>query len=139
MSLKSKARAARKREHAKQQRAADEQRVQDNAVRLKTMTAGFGRTERTDKQVQAFKQSKMPTYNVDTRKHIHHGEDRFSGKLAKPKEVLSEEMQERDRLAHERTHEIQKRVDQVYNKGGLQLMSESEFQAMQRGELRRRS
>jgi hypothetical protein len=139
MSLKSKAKAARKREHAKQQRAVDEQRVQDNAGRLKTMTSGFARTERTAKVEKAFKQAKMPSYNVDTRKNVRHGDDRFSTRVAKPKQVLSEEMQERDRLAHERTREVRKRVDQVYNKGGLQLMSESEFQAMQRGELRRRS
>jgi hypothetical protein len=48
-------------------------------------------------------------------------------------------MEARDQAAQARTREVQKRVDIGYNKGGLMLLSESEFQAMKKGELKRRS
>lgn len=139
MSLKSKAKAAKARERVKEQRAAEEQKIANNAARLCALTSGFGRTKRKPKTEAKYAASKMPSYQMDSRKTVLHTEDRFTQAKAKPKQVLSPEMLARDQVAHERTREIQKRVDQAYNKGGLMLLSESEFQAMQRGELRRRS
>jgi hypothetical protein len=48
-------------------------------------------------------------------------------------------MAAREAAALERTREIQKRVDVPFNKSGMMLLSEGEFAAMKKGELRRRS
>jgi hypothetical protein len=140
MSLKSKAKAARKREHLKRQAAIDAEVVAKRAVKLKTMTTGFARTKRSPEVEEAFQARKIPVYALA--KPVSHAGDeteRFTGKTVKNKPSLSPEMEARDQAAQARTREVQKRVDIGYNKGGLMLLSESEFQAMKRGELKRRS
>jgi hypothetical protein len=141
VSLKSKAKAERKREQLKLQRALEEQKLQDSVDRLKTMTSGFARTKRTDRQQAIFEASKMPQY-ARQREVTRSADlsDRFTGKgRAIPTKHNDPIMQARDEAAHERTKEIMKRVDIGYNKGGLMLLSESEFAAMKKGELKRRS
>jgi len=138
MSLKSKAKAQKKRDRCKFQREQEQQALAANVERLKTMTSGFARTNRTDADVRAFEQAKMPVYAQSAVK-VSHVEKRFIGPEEKPKQVLSPEMARREQQAQERYREIQKRVDIGYNKGGLMLLSEGEVEAMRRGELRRRS
>lgn len=57
----------------------------------------------------------------------------------RPDLAYSEEMLEREMAARERTKLYANRVAPAYNKGGDQLLTESEAAAMTRGELRRRS
>ena len=140
MSLKSKAKAAKRREQLKTARELDQQRTSQKAEQLKAATSGFARTPRGKAIVEHYEAAKMPQYVK--KKPVHHAGDdaeRFTGKPIVNAPILSEDMQKREQAAQQRTREIQKRVDVGYNKGGLMLLSESEFAAMQKGELRRRS
>lgn len=140
MSLKSKAKAQRQREQLKLKQAMEDRRNADAVDRLKTLTSGFARTRRTDRQTAIYEASKMPQY-AKSKPVIHTAslEERFTPKGKALPAPLSEEMQARQDLAKDKTREIMKRVDIGYNKGGLMLLSESEFEAMKRGELKRRS
>jgi hypothetical protein len=136
--VKSKAKAAKKRAQLKNLRLKEEQALANNAARLCALTSGFSRTKRTAAEVAAFEQSKMPKYNVPKRE-IAHVEQRFIGPDAKPKQVLSPEMAEREQAAQERYKEMKKLVQPLYNKGGPQYPDASAVEAARRGELRRRS
>lgn len=140
MSQKSKAKAAKRRERLKQDQQAETQRLAKKADQLRSVTAGFGRTTRAKTIEDHYEQAKMPVYvKIKPVRHVGDEADRFTGRAPQAKPILDEDMQRRDEAAHQRTHEIQKRVDIGYNKGGLMLLSESEFQAMKKGELKRRS
>jgi hypothetical protein len=115
---------------------AEAQALQKEAERLRSLSGGFSTTKRKKAVVDAFKRSQMPSY--PQARSVAHASDRF---------VISERnspkydgaMLQREADARAITHETRKRVDQAYNKGGLQLLTESEFAAMGRGELRRRT
>ncbi|QRE00221.1 hypothetical protein [Burkholderia phage BCSR5] len=142
MSLKSKAKAAKQRERKQQEAAREAQRLADNANRLKTMSGGFSRSPVKRSTVQAFKASKMPQY-VKQREVSHADGDRFLHMSAKTKPAvvgeLTPEMQAREAMAQSYAREYKNRVAPAYNKGPDMLMSDSEYAAMKRGELRRRS
>lgn len=141
MSLRSKAKAAKKREALKQAREVEEMKIETNAVRLRSMTTGFARTERGAQQVQMFKQSKMPSYVFDRRTSVTHAEEsqRFVRRADKQKQTLTPEMEAREKAAQERYSEMKSRVGPAYNKGPTQYLSVGELEAERRGELRRRS
>ncbi len=137
MSLASKAKAAKKRERLKQQVLLDQQKTENNAVRLKTLTTGFARTERTPDMIKAHERSKMPTYVVQ--KPVSHTNDRFPKHVSTPVVRMTPEMEERELKAQERYREMKGRVGPAFNKGGYQYLGETELEAEKKGELRRRS
>lgn len=136
MSLASKAKAAKKRERLKQLAAADLQKTGMNAARLKTMTTGFARTERTVDMIKAHERSKMPAYVIQ--KPVSHTNDRFPKHVNTPVAHMTPEMEERELKAQERYKEMKGRVGPAFNKSGDMYLSESELAAMRNGELRRR-
>lgn len=144
MSLKSKAKAAKKREQLKQQREREIAKDLAKVQEMKTRTAGFARTERTAAHKQAFEASKMPVYAkqrvvVHTRSDAERFDLSYGNKRPAVVGEATPEMLEREAQAQERTKLFKNRVAPAYNKGGLQLLSEGEVAAEKRGELRRRS
>lgn len=143
MSLKSKAKAAKKRDQVKAQQEKDRQALIGNAVKLQTMTSGFARTERSKDHVVLFEQSKMPQYVKNTPiTHSHDLADRFDMTLKSKPVVMgeaTEDLLRRQAEAVERAKEYKSRVGPAYNKGPTVLLSEGEIAAEKRGELRRRS
>jgi hypothetical protein len=138
MSLKSKAKAAKRREQNRKQQEIDAASVVANAERLRAMTSGFARTPRSVAQEQAFAQSKMPKYRVDSRE-VQHVEKRFVAPEPQPRPYLSAEMAAREEAAQERYREMKSLVQPLYNKGGPQYPDASAIEAARKGELRRRS
>jgi len=139
MSLKSKAKAAAVREKNKKKALQEQQQNEARVLALKNMTSGFARTKRSAEVEQKFQQAKIPVYERRSVVPTRSVDERFPISVVKPVQQLSEEMQQREAAAKERTREIQKRVDVAFNKGGLMLLSEGEMEAMKKGELRRRS
>jgi hypothetical protein len=137
--MKHKQKAAIQREKERKLKLQEQQRDEARLQGLKSMTSGFARTPRTKAIEAEFAASKIPVYSK-TRTVVHSRSlaERFTEPAPKPKQQLSEEMLQREALAQERYREIQNRISPVYNKGGEQLLSESEYEAMKRGELRRR-
>jgi len=113
--------------------------VQQNAQRLCALTSGFAKTARKTDHVQAFEKSKMPQYV--TKRSVSHVEDanRFIAPPPKPKQVLTPEMEQREKAAQERYAQMKSLVQPLYNKGGPQYPDASAVEAARRGELRRRS
>lgn len=145
MSLRSKAKAAKKRDQLKQQRIAEVAKVNARVTELKTRTAGFARSKRTPEQELAYERSKIPQY-VNKRPGVvaHAGDlsERFDMRLrSKPVVMgdLTDELAQRQADAVERAKEYKSRVGPAYNKGPTVLLSEGEIAAEKRGELRRRS
>jgi len=147
MSLRSKAKAEKKREQLRLQREREVAAVNARVAELMTRTAGFARSPRPPEMDEAYNRAKIPVYARQNKVH-HVGtlHSRFDMSVTPKKPVVvgdggetSEELMLREVKALERTREIQKRVDVAFNKGGLQLLSEGEFEAMRKGELRRRS
>lgn len=144
MSLKSKAKAARKREQLKASREREIQKDLERVSELKTRTAGFARTSRSEAVEAAFKQSKMPTYAKQRAvEHTRSTAERFDLSYGnKRPAVMGEataEMIERQAQAQEQAKLFKNRVAPVGNKMGPQLLTDSELAAERRGELRRRS
>jgi len=144
MSLKSKAKAAKKREQLKLQRQQEVARDVAKVAELKSRTSGFARTQRTKAHEQAFVASKMPVYaRQQTVTHRQSEAERFDLSYGKKRAAVvgdaTPEMLQREADAVERTKMFKNRVAPAYNKGGLQLLSEGEVAAERRGELRRRS
>jgi len=80
----------------------------------------------------------MPQYPV-VRREVHHVEKRFVAPDPEPRPYLSPEMAEREARAQEHFRQLQSRIGPSFNKGPLQLLTDSELAAEKRGELRRRS
>jgi hypothetical protein len=138
--MKSKDKAAKQREHNRRQKLQEQQANDARVLGLKNMTSGFARTARTKEVEAAFAASKIPVYSK-TRTVVHSQSlaERFTAPAPKPKQQLSEEMQQREAAAREQYEEMKKRVGPAYNKGGYQYLSEGELAAEKKGELRRRS
>jgi hypothetical protein len=134
-----KEKAAKKRELDRKLRLQEQQRIEARAEALKNMSGGFARSPRTSAIEAQYEAQKIPVYSK-TRSVVHSRSlaDRFTAPAPKSKQQLSEEMQAREAAAKEQYRMIQNRIAPAYNKGGDQLLSESEYAAMNRGELRRR-
>lgn len=142
MSLKSKAKAQKQREHNKRLHEQELQKTQSNALRLRAMTSGFARTERRAQDEQAFRESKTPTYAFERRVTVVHDkplDERFTARSSEVRQLLSPEMAAREAAAVERYEEMKKMVQPLYNKGGLQYPDAGAVEAAKKGELRRRS
>jgi len=137
MSLKSKEKAAKKREHLKQFALQEQRKLELRSESLKTVTAGFGRTIRTKEIEDNWHASKMPKY--PKQQLVNRPEDRWKLDKQKSMQILSKEMQERERIAKEKFKELQSRIGPVFNKGPLQVLTDTDLAAERRGELRRRS
>lgn len=137
--MKNKQRAEKQREQTRRLKLQEQQRDEARVQGLKSMTSGFARTPRTKAIEAEFAASKIPVYSK-TRNVVHSRSlaERFTAPTLKPKQQLSQEMQVREALAQERYREMQNRISPAYNKGGDTYLSESEYEAMKRGELRRR-
>lgn len=140
MSLKSKAKAAKQREHNKKLRQQEVAKLERKAEELKTRSSGFARTGRTAQHVASFNASKIPTYKPRDDTPVSHSPDRFRHPEAKPVERLSDEMAAREQAAKDdyRTR-IQSRVGPAFNKGGLQYLGDADLIEQQGGGGRRRS
>jgi hypothetical protein len=136
--MSAKTNAAKKREKEKQRQAQELKAVEANCRKLQTLTSGFARTPRTPQIEAEFLRAKIPSYPKSGHTNTRSLAERFPVIEVKTKQQLSEEMAERERKAKERYREIQNRIGPAYNKGGDQLLSESEYAAMKKGELRRR-
>ena len=136
--MSAKTNAALKRAKEKQRREEEQQRVEANHRKLQTLTSGFARTPRTPKIEAEFLKAKIPTYPKTGMVHTRSLAERFPVSEARARQQLSDDMKERERIAKERYREIQNRIAAPYNKGGDMLLSESEYAAMKKGELRRR-
>lgn len=139
MSLRSKAKAAKKRQHLKEQQARELLSIEANAERLRSLSSNFARTERTETHTAMFRALKMPQYIKQ--KEVAHVEDRWTmGPKRKSREETDEEMRLREQKAREHYERNMKpRVAPAYNKGGDMYLSEGELEAQRHGELRRRS
>jgi hypothetical protein len=135
-SQKAKAAIARDKERAR--KLQEEQQVAARFQALKSMTSGFAKTTRSSKVEREFIQAKMPVYRTSGIVNNRSAAERFPVTVMKVQPRLTGEMAEREEAAKDRYREIQNRVGPTYNKGGDMLMSESEYAAMKRGELRRR-
>ena len=135
-SQKAKAALARDKERAR--KLEEVQQVEARFQALKTMTSGFAKTSRSPKVEQEFISAKMPMYRTSGIVNTRSEAERFPVTLMKAQLRLTGEMAEREEAAKERYREIQNRIAPPGNKMGDQLLSESEYAAMKRGELRRR-
>jgi len=129
-----KARKEKQRQHQQKLKDQEQQALERAYARLSSSVGGFART----KPKKGSTQPVMPSYPAP--RTVNHSHDRFTPFIAqRPTYANDPLMRERQAAALKRTREIQKRIDVPFNKGGLQLLTEGEFQAMKRGELRRRS
>jgi len=133
-----KAKAAKEREKERARKLQEVQQVEARFQALKSMTSGFAKISRSPKVEQEFISAKMPVYRTSGIVNTRTPEQRFPATVMKVQPRLTGEMAEREEAAKERYREIQNRISPAYNKGGDQLLSESEYAAMKRGELRRR-
>lgn len=144
MSLKSKAKAAKKREQLKAVREREIAKDLAKVQEMKTRTAGFARTERRPEHKQAFEQSKMPVYAKQrTVQHTRSEAERFDLSYGNKRPAVmgeaTDELLKREEQAREDTRKFKARIGPAYNKGPIVLLSEGEIAAEKRGELRRRS
>lgn len=144
MSLKSKAKAAKKREQLKAQRERDIAKDLAKVQEMKTRTSGFAKTERKDVHKQAFEASKMPVYpKQHAVQHARSEAERFDLSYGNKRPAVmgeaSEDMLKREEQAREDARKFKARIGPAYNKGPIVLLSEGEIEAEKRGELRRRS
>lgn len=138
MSLKSKAKADKRRQHLKNQRLLEEQKLAKNAHRLKTMTTSFSRSEISNEERQNFAKQKFPKLRVDDAE-VSHVKDRWTMAKSNRRVETDEEMIERDMRARQEYERKKQRTGPLYNKGGYQYFGELDLAELQKGGLRRRS
>ena len=136
MSLKTKARKEKQRAHAQRMHQQEQERLERERQKLKTATGGFARTERP-KGFQA--KATQPLRRHSSLQDLPQRMVFVTAEPAKVQPVLNEEMAKRDRTARDAIEAKKLRIHQIYTKGGLQYLTDSDMADLQSGLLRRRS
>lgn len=141
MSQRSKAKAALKREREKRQKEMEEAALQRKWENLTKQVGGFSRSGEVKAKVRSKRVEPLAPIRPQSSLKVVERNKYDEYRVSSDKEVvrLSPEMQRREDAAKARYEEMKKMTIPLYNKGGYQMPTPADVEAMKQGGLRRRS